>query len=132
MLSLTRPFTPSDRTLISNIPFLKDDDTPNHPTLATRLSLSDIVLTLNPTLYEPPHPSCTREEAKHHIESIDQLLDLLKRLLHLDATKRLTAEEALGHEFLREEGMVQRREVREVGEGVCGHLHEVLGDMRRE
>lgn len=63
-------------------------------------SLTELILTLNPHLYTPHSSSPTPEEAKKHIEAIDDALDLVTKLLRLDCTKRLTAAQALRHPFV--------------------------------
>ncbi|OXM81671.1 cell division control protein 7 [Cryptococcus neoformans Bt63] len=79
-----------NRTMISNVPTL--DDPPS--------SLTELILTLNPHLYTPHSSSPTPEEAKEHIEAVDDALDLVTKLLRLDCTKRLTAAQALRHPFV--------------------------------
>jgi serine/threonine protein kinase len=94
------------------------------------------VLSLNPRLYQPPDPTCSPEEARAHIESMDSALDLLKKLLACDATKRLTAHQALMHPFLNDDVPDDEKEKEEKihppGKGVCGHFHLVDVDGRRE
>lgn len=118
----------SDRTVVSNLPSLKEDK--GHH------SLTSLVLTLNPRLYQPPDPKCTAEEAREHIESMDSAIDLLKRLLAMDATKRLTAHDALMHPFLNDDLPDEEKERTEVihppGKGVCGKFHKMEADGTRE
>ena len=71
------------------------------------------------------HPS--PEDAKAHIEAIDNAIDLCTRLLRLDATKRSSAAAALRHPFLRSAGGdeedMKDEEILNGTEGKCGHLH---------
>ncbi len=118
----------SDRTIISNLPSLKEDKS-HH-------SLTNLVLTLNPRLYQPPDPNCSAEEARAHIESMDSAIDLLKKLLAMDATKRYTAHEALMHPFLNNDLPDVEKETEEVihpsGKGVCGQFHKIEEDGTRK
>lgn len=113
-----------NRTIISNLPSLKEDKS-HH-------SLTNLVLTLNPRLYQPPDPNCSAEEARAHIESMDSAIDLLKKLLAMDATKRYTAHEALMHPFLNNDLPDVEKETEEVihpsGKGVCGQFHKIEED----
>jgi cell division control protein 7 len=109
---------------MSNVPTV-DQSPPN---------LTDLVLTLNPHLYTPPHANPTPEEARKHIEAMDHALDLCSKLLKLDATKRLTAKQALHHQFFHDpivafgedSGLPILRGV----DGKCGHLHSVEDGKR--
>lgn len=111
--------TTQDRTIISNVPSLD-----SHPS-----SLSSIILTLNPHLYTPHQPNPTSSQAKDHIENIDYAIDLCSRLLRLDHTKRLTADGALRHRFLRD-GSEEKVQNLTGLDGKCGSLHENIGDER--
>ena len=113
-----------DRTIISNIPII--DIAPP--------SLTTIVHRLNPNIYTPPLANPTPQEAKIHIQAIDQAIDLCKKLLRLDATQRLTASAALQHPLfdvshLNDEDPAQNMIEEEdllVNEGKCGNLHEMI------
>ena len=79
------------------------------------------------------HPS--PEDAKAHIEAIDNAIDLCTRLLRLDATKRSSAAAALRHPFLRPVGEEDEEDMRDEEilngtEGKCGHLHAYEGEKR--
>jgi cell division control protein 7 len=119
----------SDRTFASNLNTIP----PNPPK-----PISDLVLSLNPTLYTPPCSNPTTAEAKRHIESVDNMLDLLKRCLVVDATRRWTAGQLLRHRFLeeglrddeKEDNGAEEGKLREIAEGACGHLHFVKNGQR--
>ncbi|KAK8850506.1 hypothetical protein IAR55_004424 [Kwoniella newhampshirensis] len=114
-----------NRTIISNVPTLDS----NPPTLAA------LIVKLNPHVYTPHISNPTRADAKEHIESIDQAIDLCARLIRLDATKRLTAAQALKHPFLSSdldpEDEAGQDEPLAPMEGKCGELHEVEGTRHR-
>jgi cell division control protein 7 len=115
-----------DRTIMTNVPTV-DQSPPN---------LTDMVLRLNPHLYTPPLANPTRQQAQAHIEAMDDALDLCSKLLKLDATKRVSAKDALNHLFFQGRGMYSDGEDREEEiltgvDGKCGHLHSVA-DGKRE
>lgn len=98
-------------------------------------NLTDLVLKLNPHLYTPPLASPTREQAMAHIEAMDDALELCSKLLKLDATKRVSAKDALDHSFFQGRGMHSDGEDREQEilsgiDGKCGHLHSVADGKR--
>ncbi|WWC72543.1 uncharacterized protein I206_106505 [Kwoniella pini CBS 10737] len=115
-----------NRTIMTNVPTVD-----SHPS-----SLASLVVNLNPHIYTPHMTNPTTEDARRHIEAIDQAIDLCQKLLRLDATKRLSAAQALRHPFLaahdgeedEEEG---RDEVLEPKEGKCGELHEIVDGRHR-
>lgn len=111
----------SDRTILHNLPNQSQNP-----------KLVDVIIKLNPKLYNPPSEYATAEEAKKHIEDVDQMLDLLKHLLKLDATKRATAHQALKHQFLQdglsEEEKEEDERIWEIGKGACGDLHHLSAD----
>jgi len=79
----------------------------------------------------------TPEDAEDHIIAIDQAIDLCSRMLRLDATKRITAANALRHPFLEvekegDEGWedMAEDEILDVRDGKCGHLHGMEGNRR--
>jgi len=81
--------------------------------------------------------SPSSEDAEDHIIAIDQAIDLCGRMLRLDATKRITAANALRHPFLQPENEedegwedMAEEEVLDVRAGKCGHLHGVEGNKR--
>lgn len=78
----------------------------------------------------------TPVEAKAHIRAIDSALDLLKRLLHMDPTKRYTSHQALMHGFLQDDLPPEEKEKDEVlhapGEGACKDFHWVNEEGIRE
>ena len=116
----------SDRTIMTNVPTV-DQSPPN---------LTDLVLRLNPHLYTPPLANPSREDARAHIEAMDDALELCSKLLKLDATKRVSAKDALNHLFFQGRGMDSDGEDREQEilsgvDGKCGHLHSVADGKRR-
>lgn len=92
-------------------------------------SLVELVCKLNPKIWEPPSMRATPVEAKAHIRAVDSALDLLKRLLHMDPTKRYTSHQALMHGFLQDDLPPDEKEKEEVlhapGEGACKEFHWV-------
>lgn len=122
-------FRLSGRTISMNIPAIND---------IPQKSLHDLVLSLNPNLYTPPCSDVLPAEAKRHIDSVEAMLDLLRRCLILDPTKRWTAGQLLRHKFLEDGLEDDEREgtrgeglaLREIGEGVCGHLHFMRNGQR--
>jgi cell division control protein 7 len=115
-----------DRTIMTNVPTV-DQSPPN---------LTDLVLRLNPHLYTPPLANPSREDARAHIEAMDDALDLCSKLLKLDATKRVSAKDALNHLFFQGRGMDSDGEDREQEilsgvDGKCGHLHSVADGKRK-
>jgi cell division control protein 7 len=125
--SITKAPLISDRTIITNVPTV--DNTPD--------SLTPVILKLNPHIYTPPLSNPSKEDAIEHITLIDQAIDLCGRLLRLDATKRITAANALRHPFLApsdprpsEWQDMKEDEILDVRAGKCGHLHGVEGNRR--
>lgn len=116
--------TIADRTIITNVPTV--DNAPP--------SLNYLILKLNPHLYVPSMLNPTAEEAQAHIDAMDDAIHLCSQLLRLDATKRITAAQALNEKFFAnaEEGFVEEEEASNVGgeEGKCGNLHEVDAPRR--
>ncbi|WVR08562.1 hypothetical protein IAU60_005617 [Kwoniella sp. DSM 27419] len=117
-----------NRTIISNVPTLET----NPPTLAS------LVLKLNPHIYTPHMANPTPADAKAHIESIDQAIDLCQRLLRLDATKRLSAVQALKHPFLAQGNGETELHISDASdellcpaESKCGDLHDDSGGRHR-
>ncbi|WVQ95610.1 hypothetical protein IAU59_002708 [Kwoniella sp. CBS 9459] len=116
-----------NRTIMTNVPTVD-----SHPS-----TLSALVLKLNPHIYTPHMTNPSPADAKEHIESIDQAIDLCQRLLRLDSTKRLTAAQALRHPFLApgpdepDEEAEMDDEVLDPTEGKCGDLHEVVDRRHR-
>ncbi|OCF43627.1 CDC7 protein kinase [Kwoniella heveanensis CBS 569] len=115
-----------NRTMMTNVPTVD-----SHPP-----TLSALVLKLNPHIYTPHMTNPSPADAKEHIESIDQAIDLCQRLLRLDSTKRLTADQALRHPFLapgegEDEEAEPEDEVLDPTEGKCGDLHEVIDGKHR-
>jgi cell division control protein 7 len=116
----------ADRTLMTNVPTV-DQSPPN---------LTDLVLRLNPHLYTPPLANPSREDARAHIEAMDDALDLCSKLLKLDATKRVSAKDALNHLFFQGRGMDsdgedRKQEILSGVDGKCGHLHSVADGKRK-
>lgn len=96
-------------------------------------SLREMILTINPHLYNPPLSCPTPAEAQSHIESMDFAMDLCTRLLRLDATKRLSAKRALNHEFFSLGPNYEEEADTPILSGVegkCGHLHSVENGKR--
>lgn len=110
----------TDRTIITNVPTVDLSPEP----------LAVTILRLNPHLYTPHQAHPTPAEAAAHIREVDQMLDLLTGLLHLDATKRLTASAALSHPFL--DADEEPDDYLDPTEGKCGHLHEWTAEGQRE
>lgn len=112
--------------MLDNVPSL--DEPPE--------SLAEVVLRMNPRLYEMPCTYPTPDDARAHIEMIDSALDLLKKLLTLDPTKRPTAHQALMHPFLNTIDLGDDMEVEEVvhpvAQGVCEAQHRVTAAGQRE
>ncbi|KAF8607800.1 kinase-like protein [Ceratobasidium sp. AG-I] len=86
-----------NRTFLCNIP----------STLHTGTNWRQLALKMNPELYDIP-PAGPNESVAEHAEErarhrgmVDAGLDLLRRTLELDATKRITARDALYHPFLK-------------------------------
>lgn len=99
--------TYSDRTIITNVPTVDEplDD------------MTTIVLKLNPNLYVPKCSTTpTPEEAEEHIVAMDNALNLLKKCLLLDPTKRITAANALEHPFFDQ--AILDQEIRDEEEGM--------------
>lgn len=71
-----------------------------------------------------------------HVESVDSVLDFLKCLLTLDATRRLTAHQALMHPFLNdgldEDEKEKEEEIQSLGKGACADFHRVTQSGQRE
>lgn len=116
----------ADRTILTNVPSL--DTAPR--------SLTEIVLKLNPKLYEPPCAYPTADDVEAHVVMVDDALDLLKKLLTLDATKRPTAHQALMHPFFNDNCLEHEMEkedvVHPVAQGECKELHRVTEAGQRE
>ncbi|KAI0337903.1 kinase-like protein [Trametopsis cervina] len=72
-----------------------------------------------------PQPRMEAPSEESYSRDIDAALDLLERLMHPEATRRITPKEALSHPFLKDaedpddDEFVPHR----FGEGVCGSLH---------
>lgn len=92
----------TDRNFITNVPTL---ETPPHP------SLHALVKSLNPPIVveNSPNPygavpSLPESDAEWYEGSeLYFAVDFMKRCLELEGTRRWTAEELLGHEFLKGE-----------------------------
>lgn len=110
---------PAGRIISTTVPGLRD--APD--------SLIELVCKLNPKIWEPPYIRATPVEAKAHIRAVDSALDLLKRLLVMDPTKRYTSHQALMHPFLQDDLPAEEKEKEEVlhapGEGACKDFHWV-------
>ena len=65
-----------------------------------------------------PSPS-----AQDHETDVEQVLDLLERLLHPESIKRITPRQALYHPFLHEGEGDDALFPHPFGEGVCGEWH---------
>ncbi len=78
-----------DRTFKCTIPSVVDADTNRIP---------EWIGKVNPDLWN----SDGQPDPKAYLQDVDLAVDLCKRILHLDCTKRLTAKQALEHPFLRE------------------------------
>lgn len=116
----------SDRTILCNVPTI--DTAP--------LSITQVILKLNPHLYTPPQMYPTPDQAREHIEFMDAAMDLCSHMLRLDCTRRYTAKQSLEHAFLKDPSFVSEKvgdAGEEVGErthpmeGKCGQLHFVDG-----
>lgn len=107
----------------------------NVPTVdAPPVSLTEVVLKLNPYLYTPPPTTQDPQTADEHILTMDRALDLCGKLLKLDATKRISAKDALNHEFFRLHSNYEKEVQLPLLSGVdgkCGHLHSVAEGKRK-
>lgn len=104
-----------DRTFQTNIP---DFDPPRHPNLhALVKSLCPSIIVHNsPDPYGPIPSSTSSDKTWYQGSELFQAVDLMKRCLELDLTKRWTAEELLEHPFfdgefdLGKDGVGERQE----------------------
>ncbi|GAA6009898.1 hypothetical protein JCM11491_000857 [Sporobolomyces phaffii] len=87
-----------NRTFVTNVP---DLETPPHASLhALVKSLNPPIIVENSPNVYGQIPSTAEEDAEWYQDSgIYQVIDLMKRCLELDCTKRWTAEECLEHPF---------------------------------
>lgn len=120
----------SDRTFICNVPSVSEGG----------IRWQKFVETQNPDLYTPvapdprfyPHslsPSASppsTPDPEDHQRDITEAFDLLNRILEPRSVNRLTPEQALGHEFLREHDKDDNDYVpHPLGQGACGSLHKL-------
>ncbi|OBZ70482.1 Cell cycle serine/threonine-protein kinase hsk1, partial [Grifola frondosa] len=82
-------------------------------------------LRFSPGLSSPTHPESEPVEVAAHQTDVAHALDLAEKLLHPEATQRMTPRRALAHAFLRERDAPEDDEFvpHLWGGGVCGSLH---------
>ncbi|KAG8688487.1 hypothetical protein FRC11_005371 [Ceratobasidium sp. 423] len=104
-----------NRTFLTNIPSICKDK----PRTWTQL-----VQDMNPKLAQPPSSWSEAEKAEHK-RMVADALELLEHCLHLDATKRITARDALKCRFLRDRKLPSDDALapHPPGQGVCAKLH---------
>ncbi|KAJ1308696.1 hypothetical protein OPQ81_004387 [Rhizoctonia solani] len=104
-----------NRTFLTNIPSICKDKA---------RTWTQLVQDLNPKLAHPPSSWPEAEKAEHK-RMVEDALELLEHCLHLDATKRITARDALRSRFLRDRKLPPDDALapHPPGQGVCAKLH---------
>ncbi|CAE6530668.1 unnamed protein product [Rhizoctonia solani] len=106
---------PHNRTFLTNIPSICKDKV---------RTWTQLVQDMNPKLDQPPSSWPEAEKAEHK-RMVEDALELLEHCLHLDATKRVTARDALRCRFLRDRKLPPDDALapHPPGQGVCAKLH---------
>ncbi|QRW16075.1 kinase domain protein [Rhizoctonia solani] len=104
-----------NRTFLTNIPSICKDKP---------RTWTELVQDMNPKLAQPP-PTWPEAEKVEHERMVKDALELLEQCLHLDATKRITARDALRCRFLRDRKLPPDDALapHPPGQGVCAKLH---------
>ncbi|KAH7343750.1 kinase-like domain-containing protein [Rhizoctonia solani] len=104
-----------NRTFLTNIPSICKDRS---------RTWAQLVQDMNPKLAQPPASWPESEKAEHQ-RMVEDALELLEHCLHLDATKRITARDALRCRFLRDRKLPPDDALapHPPGQGVCAKLH---------
>ncbi|CAE6455287.1 unnamed protein product [Rhizoctonia solani] len=104
-----------NRTFLTNIPSICKDRS---------RTWTQLVQDMNPKLAQPPESWPEAEKAQHQ-RMVEDALELLEQCLHLDATKRITARDALRCRFLRDRRLPPDDALapHPPGQGVCAKLH---------
>ncbi|CAE6398160.1 unnamed protein product [Rhizoctonia solani] len=104
-----------NRTFLTNIPSICKDKS---------RTWSELVQDMNPKLAQPPSIWPEAEKVEHQ-RMVKDALELLEQCLHLDATKRITARDALRCRFLRDRRLPSDDSLapHPPGQGVCAKLH---------
>ncbi|KAL5636876.1 hypothetical protein ACGC1H_000750 [Rhizoctonia solani] len=104
-----------NRTFLTNIPSICKDKS---------RTWTQLVQDMNPKLAQPPASWPEAEKAEHQ-RMVEDALELLEHCLHLDATKRITARDALRCRFLRDRKLPPDDALapHPAGQGVCAKLH---------
>ncbi|CAE7218840.1 unnamed protein product [Rhizoctonia solani] len=104
-----------NRTFLTNIPSICKDKS---------RTWTQLVQDMNPKLAQPPSSWSEAEKAEHK-RMVEEALELLEQCLHLDATKRITARDALRCRFLRDRKLPPDDALapHPPGQGVCAKLH---------
>ncbi|CCO26435.1 cell division control protein 7 [Rhizoctonia solani AG-1 IB] len=104
-----------NRTFLTNIPSICKDKP---------RTWTELVQEMNPKLAQPPSTWPEAEKVEHQ-RMVKDALELLEQCLHLDATKRITARDALRCRFLRDRKLPPDDLLapHPPGQGVCAKLH---------
>ncbi|CUA70151.1 cell division control protein 7 [Rhizoctonia solani] len=104
-----------NRTFLTNIPSICKDKS---------RTWTQLVQDMNPKLAQPPSSWPEGEKAEHK-RMVEDALELLEQCLCLDATKRITARNALKSRFLRDRKLPPDDALapHPPGQGVCAKLH---------
>ncbi|EUC57814.1 cell cycle kinase, putative [Rhizoctonia solani AG-3 Rhs1AP] len=104
-----------NRTFLTNIPSICKDKS---------RTWTQLVQDMNPKLAQPPSSWPEVEKAEHQ-RMVEDALELLEHCLNLDATRRITARDALRCRFLRDRKLPPDDALapHPAGQGVCAKLH---------